>query len=190
MQDSVSYEALSDTFARIGSRDNPAEYHGTLCGALCVRAPEDLNLTRLLDAGDEEQALRPDAQAQAELRRLCGEALRMLQDEDMGFTPLLPDDDAALAARTQALASWCEGFLYGLASRPGLDLKKCSEEVREVLRDFSQFTQASLGDEEDMELEEGAYTELVEYVRVGAQLVFMEFRARPLPDPSESRQLH
>ena len=121
MQDSVSYEALSDTFARIGSRDNPAEYHGTLCGALCVRAPEDLNLARLLDAGDEEQALRPDAQAQAELRRLCGEAVRMLQDEDMGFIPLLPDDDAALAARTQALASWCEGFLYGLASRPGLD---------------------------------------------------------------------
>jgi len=191
MQESVSYEGLSDTFARIGFGASPAEYHGTLCGTLCVRAPEDINLARLLDAGgDDALVARPDATAQAELRSLCGESLVMLQDEDMGFNPLLPDDDAALGQRVQALALWCEGFLYGLASRPNLDLKKCSEEVREVLRDFTQFTQASLGENEDLELEEGAYTELVEYVRVGAQLVFMEFRARPVPDPAESRKLH
>ncbi|AXQ29790.1 hypothetical protein D0B54_14385 [Solimonas sp. K1W22B-7] len=191
MQDSVSFEELSDTFVRIGCVESPAEYHGTLCGTLCVRAPEDINLARLLDVGgDEALILRPDPAAQTELRQLCNEALHALQDEDMGFEPLLPDDEAELGTRVLALASWCEGFLFGLASRPGLDLKKCSEEVREVLRDFTQFTQASLGENEDLELEEGAYVELVEYVRVGAQLVFMEFRARPLPDPSQSRQLH
>ncbi|HSW13681.1 MAG TPA: UPF0149 family protein [Solimonas sp.] len=191
MQSSVSYEELSAALTRIGYSEEPAEYHGTLCGALCVKRPEEINLLQLLDVGSEDlPPLRPDADAQMALRRVCAEALNMLQHEDMGFEPLLPDDDSALGSRVLALASWCEGFLFGLASRPGLDLKNCSEEVREVVRDFTQFTQASLGDNEDMELEEGAYVELVEYIRVGAQLVFMEFRPRPVPDPSESRHLH
>lgn len=191
MQDSVRYEELSAALTRIGYTEDPAEYHGTLCGALCVKPPEEINLLQLLDVGSEDlPPLTPDAQSQAALRRLCSESLNMLQDEDMGFAPLLPDDDSALAPRVLALAAWCEGFLFGLASRPGLNLKSCSEEVREVIRDFTQFTQATLGDNEDMELEEGAYVELVEYIRVGAQLVFMEFRAKPTPDPSESKHLH
>jgi len=191
MQSSVHYDELSAALTRIGFSEGPAQYHGTLCGALCVKRPEEINLLQLLDVGTPDlPPLTPDAPSQEALRQLCAETLNMLQDEDMGFAPLLPDDDTALAPRVLALAAWCEGFLFGLASRPGLDLAKCSEDVREVIRDFTQFTRASLGEDEDMDLEEGAYIELVEYLRVGAQLVFMEFRPRPVPDPSESRHVH
>lgn len=191
MQVSIGYPELSAALNSVGYPDEPAEYHGALCGALCVRRPEDIDLLHLLDSGHgDERTLRPDAGAQGALRRLCAQSLAALEDQEMGFAPLLPEDEAALAGRVQALAAWCEGFLYGLASKPGLKLDDCSEDVREVVRDFTQFTQATLGEDEDLELEEGAYAELVEYIRVGAQLVFMEFRPRPTPDPTDSPHLH
>jgi uncharacterized protein len=185
----TAYGELAETLSRIGHPGAAAEYHGTLCGALSVLPPEQIDLLSLIEAGAREP-LAADAQARPWLERFRHEVLVALQDEQMGFNLLLPDDDAELGQRVQALADWCEGFLYGLASRPGLDLSQVSEDARDILRDFSEFTRASLGDDEDAELEETAYTELVEYVRVAAQLVFMELRPRPIPDPSASQQVH
>lgn len=189
MQVTVHYEELADALGKVGFTDQASGYHGTLCGALCVRAPEQIDLLRLVPT-DSDEPLSGDAAAQAALRRACTEALGALQDEEMTFAPLLPDDESDLAPRVQALAAWCEGFLFGLASKPGLDLKKVSEDAREIIRDFTQFTQASLADDGDLDMEETAYIELVEYIRVGAQLLFMEFRPVPVPDPQGSTQLH
>lgn len=188
MQNPVLYGELGEALSRIGYTEDAAEYHGTLCGALCVKKPEQIDLLHLLDVGGREP-LTPDARAQAALVRLREESLVALQDSDMIFMPLLPDDDAALAPRVRALAAWCEGFLFGLASRKGLDLSACSEDAREILRDFTQFTKAS-AEEEEAEIAENAYAELVEYIRVGAQLIFMELRHPPTPDPNESKQIH
>src|SRR3546814_9099289 len=113
-----------------------------------------------------------------------------LQDSDMAFDLLLPDDDAALVPRVRALGAWCEGFLFGLASRPGLDQKKLTEEAQEIIRDFTEFTQAAVGDDDDQNVEETAYTELVAYVRVGAQMLYMELHPRPTIAPAESKHLH
>lgn len=187
MTQSLDYDALGALLRRIGFADEAAEYHGALCGALCVRDPREIDMLRLLDV---EQ---PDA-ATAELRQgldaLRTATLEALGDEDMSFAPLLPDDDAALVPRVQALGAWCQGFLYGLASRPGLDLERCSADLREIVHDFTELTQASVGDETDSNIEEAAYTELVEYLRVGAQLVFMELHPRPTLDPADSQHLH
>ncbi len=86
---------------------------------------------------------------------------------------------------SRGAAASCTAF----ASRPGLDLKKLSDEAREIIQDLTEFTQAAVGDE-DPDIEEGAYTELVEYVRVGAQLLYMELHPRPTLDPAESQHLH
>jgi uncharacterized protein YgfB (UPF0149 family) len=97
----------------------------------------------------------------------------------MEFTPLLPDDDVSLALRTDALAHWAQGFLYGLAmgeigrnpSLPGT--------VREILGDFAEISRATLstdGDPADVyvgdEADEEAFFELHEFVRAGVQLVY------------------
>lgn len=185
----MSYDELNAVLQRIGYVDDAAEYHGALCGALSVRRPEDIDLFGLIDTGDRAPARR-DAEAQDALQRLRIETFDALADEDMSFEPLLPDDEAALVPRVQALVAWCEGFLYGLASKAGLDLQRCSEDAREIIRDFTDLTQAAVGDEADPNIEENAYAELVEYVRVGAQLVFMELHPRPTLDPSNSQQLH
>lgn len=188
MQESIDYDQLVDALARIGHVDDAAEYHGALCGALCVAKPEQIDLMRLIE--HDAQAVPNDAQARAVFTALRDATVEALQDSDMAFDLLLPDDDAALVPRVRALGGWCEGFLFGLASRPGLDLSKLSEEVQEIVRDFTEFTQAAVGDDDDQNVEETAFAELVEYVRVGAQLVYMELHPRPTLDPAESNHLH
>lgn len=188
MQTQIQYAQLKDTLDSIGFAEEAAEYHGTLCGALCVKQPEQIDLLSLLEEGAHAPAA--DAQTRTALKRLCHEALVALQDDGMAFTPLLPDDETGLIPRVQALADWCEGFLFGLASRPGLDLDACSEDAREIIRDFAQFTKASVGEGEQLEIEETAYAELVEYIRVGAQLIYMELRPAPTPDPKVSKAVH
>lgn len=186
-ENSVDYDRLGELLAGVGAIEATAEYHGALCGALCVKTPAEIDLLGLVEFENPASA---DARLRGELRRVCERTLADLQDSEMAFAPLLPDDEAALVPRVRALVSWCEGFLFGLASKPGLDLARCSEEAQEIVRDFTQFTQAAVGDEDDPNIEETAYTELVEYVRVGAQLIFMEMHPRPTLDPSPSRQLH
>jgi uncharacterized protein len=107
----------------------------------------------------------------------------------MRFAPLLPDDETGLPARVRALSAWCEGFLFGLSSGAPLNMKQCSPEMKEIVRDFTEFTHAGLGDEEDAEVEETAYAELVEYIRVGAQLIYMELHQR-LPDAARASTVH
>ena len=189
MQTTIGYDELHTLLESVGYDDEAAGYHGALCGALCVEKAGDVDLIHLLDAGGE-QPLETPAQIRSVLAQLREQALLSLQNDQIGFTPLLPQDDAALDARIGALVAWCDGFLYGLSSRPQLNLKSCSEEAREIIEDFAQFTRASIGGEDDTELEETAYAELVEYIRVGAQLIYMELRPSPMPDPQASRKLH
>ncbi|TJY61062.1 UPF0149 family protein [Sinimarinibacterium sp. CAU 1509] len=190
MQEQIDYDVLSEALARIGYHDGEAsEYHGTLCGALCVHKPEDIDLAHLIDSGDRPPA-GSDAKTTALLQALRTQTFDALEDEGMSFELLLPDDDTALVPRVRALVAWCEGFLYGLSSRPGLDLSRCSDDAREIVHDMTQLTQAAVGEEDDPNVEETAYAELVEYLRVGAQLVFMELHPKPTLDPSASQTLH
>lgn len=175
MSKTLAYPDLAGTLAAIGSQQDVSAFHGALCGALCRENPQAVDPASLLEDDD----LKVDDRAAAQLRAFCEQAVTSFTDAELGFQPLLPEDDAPLAERAQALGAWCEGFLFGLAARIKFELKGCSEEVREVIADFSQFTRASIGAGDDLEVEEGAYVELVEYVRVGAQLVYMELHPRP-----------
>ncbi|MFA5938602.1 MAG: UPF0149 family protein [Sinimarinibacterium sp.] len=187
MTQSLDYDALAALLQQIGFVDETAEYHGALCGALCVREAREVDVLRVIEpagSGGAAGDVRPVLEA------LRDATLEAMADEEMSFQPLLPDDDTALVPRVQALVAWCQGFLYGLASKPGLDLQRCSADLREIVRDFTELTQASVGDETDANIEEAAYVELVEYLRVGAQLVFMELHPHPTLDPSDSQHLH
>ncbi|MDR3416140.1 MAG: UPF0149 family protein [Nevskia sp.] len=182
----LHYEDLAGVLSSLGYADEASGYHGALCGALCRQKPEEIDPVELLD----EEEVQPDGAAVAELRRLCEQAVFALADMQTGFMPLLPEDDVSLAERARALGAWCEGFLYGLAGRIELELRECSDEVREIIKDFTQFTRASLESGDDLEVEEGAYAELVEYIRVGAQLIYMELHPRPPAAVAHSTTLH
>jgi uncharacterized protein len=177
----IDYFELGRALRQLGFRLDPAEYHGALCGMLCVQdtPPENLGLDS--DPPPDAGAVPAACELLRELRR---DSLAHLHDPESGFMPLLPEDDQSLTLRVDALAQWCQGFLYGLATRPALDLNQASPELREVVSDLVQISRAGVeadaGDDE--EADENAYMELVEYVRAGAQLVFLELR---LPEQTE-----
>ncbi|MGB0956381.1 MAG: UPF0149 family protein [Panacagrimonas sp.] len=184
----MSYSELSDLLRRLGHSDSAAGFHGVLCGCLCVTPGDDLSLRALLDA--DAQDIQVDAEAEDVFDRLRESSRASLLSPNMDFAPMLPDDDWSLADRAQALASWCGGFLFGLASQHSLDLEKSSDEARELIQDLGKFTQAGSAIGADDEMEETALAELIEYVRVGAQLLFMEFHPRGSGAEPKPRQVH
>jgi uncharacterized protein YgfB (UPF0149 family) len=158
-----------------------AEAHGTLAGCLCGASGyrfEDW-LREILPEG------RADAEATEELYALYATTADALLQPDMEFQLLLPSDAQPLEARTAALAEWCQGFLYGLGAGAIPDARRLPGEAGEIVRDFAEITRAGVDAEQDEESNETAYAELVEFVRVGVQLLFEELAAarRPPPGP-------
>ena len=93
---------------------DPAELHGLLCGLLCADA--DLDPERWLFHARNHL---PDDVELAEsvrdlLLKLFEYGAAQLDALDWSATPLLPDDDAPLSQRADALGIWCQGLLYGL----------------------------------------------------------------------------
>jgi uncharacterized protein YgfB (UPF0149 family) len=182
---SVQFDELDQAFGQGNAPVDPAEAHGSLCGGLCA-----VPAYRLQDWVDE---VLPDAQRGAALRArnllqaVFDETVQALAGGEMDFVPLLPDDESALEVRVEALADWCGGFLYGLGAGKLPSLDAVPGEVGEVLRDFTEISQASVGDGETEE-NEAAWVELLEFVRAGTQLVYEELaahRERGLPPAGE-----
>lgn len=181
MSEADQYRALHHALTQSGSVQDPAEVHGTLCGMLCMHENADPAAAVEAERGAD---LREPLAALREL------TLESLFDSDAGFKPILPgDEDAALSERVRALARWCAGFAYGLASHGDLNFAELSDETREVIQDLTELSKATLAeDEAETEGAEQDYAELVEYVRVGAQLVFLELR--PARDTGHGERLH
>ena len=147
---------------------------------------------------------RADDESRQALRLLYSDTLNALRGEDMEFEVLLPEDDVSLETRAGGLSQWCQGFLYGFGTgrshapahapaptpapapapageqgQPHGDSLKRDDlpaNVHEILNDLTHIGRASVeleGDADD-ESEEEAYAEVVEYVRVGVQLIHDE----------------
>jgi yecA family protein len=172
-----AFHDLDETLRRAGTACDAAESHGTLCGALCAGLDSDAPwLDHILD----------EATGSPEAQRRCREALTALRDSAHGqlaggsleFTPILPDDELSLADRTDALSEWCQGFLYGIGlAGDRLKFDELSEETSEILKDISHVSQAGFEGSEASEEDETAYAEIVEYVRMGVQLIYEELQA-------------
>lgn len=165
------------------------EAHGTLVGALCAAAGyrfEDW-LREIYAEG------KTVSDARDRLEAVFEDTRRALAVGQMQFDVLLPGDEVPIADRATALGQWCQGFLYGLGTNPIPDVDALPEEVSEIVRDLTSITQVAVDARETEEANEEAYTELVEFVRVGAQLLFDElarFRGPGAPGPSIAGSLH
>jgi len=159
------------------------ELHGAAIG-IGVTDAERFELQDLVDL------LGADALSDGEtVARFVNDALEALYSEDMSFVPLLPEDDALMEERMEALGQWCQSFLTGFAaglSRRGIEsLKGLPEEAQEIVQDFAVIAQLETELAED-EVEEGEanYMELQEYVKLGALLV-MSLLSDAGNDPEE-----
>ena len=162
-------ERLEHGLRTMGIVQTPAAAHGLFTGCLAADPGADVAaLERALgDALPLTEGAQAEFHATVEAIRLA--LLAQLYDVELGFAPLLPQDDA-LEAQAQALSEWVDGFIAGFGQMPRLAQLKPSAEATELLRDFSEIARMEL-EPEDSEDNAAAFEELVEYVRVGVLLI-------------------
>jgi uncharacterized protein len=171
MMSDIRFKDFEDVLATAGGLADAAEAHGSLCGALCSVSPYKMQdwINEILPDG----AALSDESA-AVIERVFTATATSFGEQGMEFEPLLPDDEQPLNGRANALALWCTGFLYGLGTGSISDLEALSGDVGEIVRDFTEISRATGDDAEGDESNEQAYAELVEFIRVAAQVVFEE----------------
>jgi uncharacterized protein YgfB (UPF0149 family) len=153
---------------------DPAQAHGMLCGMLCA-APN-------LDSRPWLAQLRSEIVAENLLTRellleLFAATVSQMQDEELVFSLLLPDDGTDLRDRANALGCWSQGFLSGLGMAGLTEDSFLSPEGHEFLIDVNKFAQLGFETDEADEEEETAYAEIVEYLRIGTLLIYQEARS-------------
>lgn len=158
---------------------SPSELHGSLCGFLCAGG-EPLPQHWLEQLQIQPAALEDETRDRLEALRRSATVL--LDDPQMRFQPLLPDDDTAMATRVDALVQWCQSFLggFGLAGGSDQDGSATRREALQDLQRIAGFTYEAGETEED----ETALAEIVEFVRVAALMLRQE--AAPAPDPDDA----
>jgi yecA family protein len=174
----VQFDELANTLLPLGTLNSPSELQGLLCGKLCggVQLSEINWLLDAVEFLDFTQA--PDEAVRDLLSRLFQATRAQLQD-GFGLQLMLPDDDSDIAERVAALSQWCHGFLTGFGSAGAkTDL---SEEARDALQDLAALVQVSVEDDDDES--EADYMEVIEYVRIAAVALHLEFAA---VEPAES----
>ena len=168
----LNYAELDQILARAQAEVPAAACHGFLCGQLCTTPwPDDARWQEFLDVQCPDDEIVNDCYEEVEaLTRIIRD---QLNSPEMEFNLLLPDDDCRLEDRVDALAQWCSGFLEGLAAVDAEERPQLGEECMEILRDVSMICRAGVGEEIDEE-DEKMLLELVEYVRIGAVVIFEE----------------
>jgi uncharacterized protein YgfB (UPF0149 family) len=175
MSEPIAFDDVARALNDGGSTVHPAEAHGCLCGALCARRvylPAEWLEELLPDAAGGEVAV-PEA-TNGPLQALYTRSRAVLDGGDMEFQPLLPSDSASLAERVEALGAWAQGFLYGFGAAGPFPRGALPADVAEVLSDFAEVSRAGAVGSESVEVEENALAELIEYLRIGVQLIYDE----------------
>ncbi|HNP37327.1 MAG TPA: YecA family protein [Woeseiaceae bacterium] len=181
----LDFDLVDEALRRCGANWNAAQAHGLITSQLAVRgevAPDGI-LGPILEGCARNDALRTECEAI--LLALYRTTRQWLTERLSAFALLLPDDSAGTDVRTMALAHWSEGFLHGLVSGPQMSepqstllrSRLADAPIADIIKDMLEITRAGSMEGDNDEDEEEAYTEIVEYMRVAAQLVYEELAA-------------
>ena len=183
LQDTLPYshKELEQKLRAADAEGGASEAQGLLAGIICAggKSAPDLWLTHLL--GENTLSAAAD-EVREQLMTVHTGILCRFNDDSFGFDLLLPDDDAPLSLRTEALSQWCGGFLYGLALGGFREDVEMPGNVSEVMKDFYEISHARFAYEATDDADEAAYMEIVEYVRMSVLLLHEELQ--PLPTTS------
>lgn len=177
MDEKVAFDELDESLRRSGASWDAAQTHGLLTGRLAILGAAGGQdwLRQVMEEVDPNNALWTECRQR--LDALYQSTFWQLSERLSELTPLLPPDSDSVHDRTEALSHWSEGFLHGLVSSvndTALQEKLGKEPLADIIRDVLQITRAGIDGDVDAEENENAYAELVEYLRVAAQLCYEE----------------
>jgi uncharacterized protein YgfB (UPF0149 family) len=176
-----SYSGLEEALCDAGAAVGAAESHGILCGILCTAGPVNCEAWIEHILGGEDAPDRAASQARPVLEGLCHDTLSHLNDSNLTFELLLPDAGEPLVSRSMALVSWCQGFLFGLGLGGIGEARELPGDTAEILKDLYEIAGVRFEGDTADEVEEGAYCEIVEYIRIAVLLIKEELPPRRAP---------
>lgn len=187
MPQKLDFFTLNEILLNNGAVSSPAELQGMLCGKLSGGCSLSADLWRqealqFLDI--EEVSL--DENSLSLITELYQLTIRLLEDANFSFAPLLPGEEATIARRTEELGFWCQGFLHGIGTSGLNGDVTLSGDVADALRDLAQISQVAVGEEDDVNENEVYWTELVEYVKVAVLTVYSELAGSDHDKPTNS----
>ncbi len=176
----LEFDSIQNALEKLQAVTDASEAHGTLCGLLLGQQDISKWLKFTLDNIPDQGDLLALESLQL-LQELFDLSKEQLNADDMSLELLLPDESEEFAIRLLGLATWSQGFLYGLAVNGEALVSNLSEQGRECLEDLLEISQ--LGhDEEETEETEAVYAEIVEHVRLS--VIYMNEEVNPLmPSP-------
>ena len=185
MTERPDYNSLSLALEKTDAEMSAAESHGALCGMLCAAGKIELEswLSQVFEEFDLNNMLVKEASQL--LVGLYQSTQSQLNDPEAGFDLLMPGDNTELVERVEALASWCQGFTYGLAAGGLKQEVSLPEDTAELIQDMVAISQAGHDDTAEDEADEAAYMQLYEYVRMGVLLINEELQ--PLLNTSQTK---
>ena len=165
----LDFDQVQEALDRLGATADAAESHGTLCALLIANSDPAAWFAHTL----EDLPAPGDVLASEQLsllEQLFETTREQLNNEDLSFELLLPDDSDDFGIRLMGLSGWCQGFLYGvgatgLAAEDGTD-----EQARECLSDLLEISKLR-HDEEASDEAELQFAEIVEHVRMAILLL-------------------
>ena len=186
----LQYDEINDALKRIGVEQDAAEIHGGLCGLFCTIGGLTAAywLDNTLSNSPEGDALTVDAlnnESRSLLTHLFNGTEKQLFGQDFSFQPFLPDENAGLPARVEALSNWCQGFLFGLSQGGLTDPAGLPGDLPEIVKDMLEISRAESYELDDDTQDEKDYMELIEYVRVGVQLFVDEMKQFQIEEADE-----
>lgn len=166
------YDLIQSALGDLGIPISAAELHGALSGCLCAGA--DLSSRNWLAYALTDAELEGQPEAHSVLADFYAAASAQLAADAMNFEfdLLLPADDRPVSERGPAMVDWCQGFLGGFGVVPTPD-QALSDEADEALQDLAKIAASDLN-YEDSEADEEAFSEVCEYIRVVAVLLYSE----------------
>lgn len=176
MNNYPDYDVVNDALTRVECEQDAAEQHGQLCALLCLIEPLSVEqwLGIALPKAAKGDALV--AETRSILTEIYENTSQTLDVDDFGFQLLLPDDDAMLSTRLQAISHWCQGFLMGVTHAGITDIDKLASNLPEIIRDFVEISRAENFEIEHSEEDEASFIEISEFVRMGTLLFRVEFK--------------
>ena len=181
---SISHQELEQLLHAADAEGGASEAQGLLAGIICAGGKSEPALWLAHMLGENTLSAAAN-EVSEQLTSLHTDILRQFNDDAFGFNLILPEDDAPLSLRTEALSQWCSGFLYGLALGGIREDAEMPDSVREVMKDFYEISHARFAYEATDDEDESAYVEIVEYVRMSVLLLHEE-----LQPVSTSARLH
>jgi len=175
--ETLDYATCFDAMRRAGLPFSPSEAHAIAVGLVsgAVADPDAQWHDAVYAELDPNDVLAKECRSQLdELYAAAGEQMR---DDAFGLQLFMPGQPVADMHASTALRDWAQGFLYGFGLAGENAARQLSAEGQEALQDFYEIAQMEVAEGEPAEEEQQALTEIEEYMRVAAMLVYEDMHA-------------